>query len=189
MTPLLHGNDAHARFDARDQTVDRDSDAIEGATMPPAAATSARFDALVEEIFDKRLSFVLDIKNFSSIIYIWYEGGQLRPALVRLGRVRPRPFAAVAELSRNSGSSRRCGRCTEATSADFGRACQAAAVLNRERSRMQNPHEGGDNRQWRRKPRAGRRRPARNGKPTSPVDKRGRPSPPFQFFQAASALG
>jgi hypothetical protein len=144
MTPLLHGNDAHARFDARDQTVDRDSDAIEGATMPPAAATSARFDALVEEIFDKRLSFVLDIKNFSSIIYIWYEGGQLRPALVRLARVPSSTshlFVAVAELNRNSGSPRRCvsGRCTEATSADFGRACQAAAVLSRERSRMQKP--------------------------------------------------
>ena len=137
MTPLLRGN----KIDARDQTVERDSDAIEGATTRPIAATSARVDTLAEEIFDKRLSFVLDIKNFSSIIYIWYEGGQLRPALVRLRRVRPRPFAAVAELNRNSGSSRRyvSGRCTEATSADFGRACQAAAVLNRERSRMQKP--------------------------------------------------
>src|SRR4029450_12652126 len=41
--------------------------------------------------------------------------------------------------------------------------------------------ERGDKRQWRRKPRAGRRRPARNAKLTSPVDKRGRRSPPFQF--------
>ena|SRR6188768_4090079 len=141
MTPLLHGNDARARLDARDQSVDRDSDAIEGATTRAIAATGPRLDALVEEIFDKRLRFVLDIKNFSSIIYIWYEGGQLRPALVRLGRVRPRPFAAIAELNRNSGSPRRyvSGRCTEATSADFGRACQAAAVLSRERSRMQKP--------------------------------------------------
>ena len=104
MTPLLHGNDARARLDARDQSVDRDSDAIEGATTRAIAATGPRLDALVEEIFDKRLRFVLDIKNFSSIIYIWYEGGQLRPALVRLRTVRPRPFAAVAELNRNQGS-------------------------------------------------------------------------------------
>src|SRR4029450_2428671 len=44
-----------------------------------------------------------------------------------------------------------------------------------------NPDEGGDIRQWQRKPRAGRRRPARNGKLTSPVKKRGPPWPPFQF--------
>src|SRR5260370_35898805 len=43
----------------------------------------------------------------------------------------------------------------------------------RECSRQSNPHEGGDNRQWQRKPRAGRRRPARNGKLTSPVKKGG----------------
>ena len=28
--------------------------------------------------------FVLDIRNFSTIIYIWYEGGGLKPPLVRL---------------------------------------------------------------------------------------------------------
>jgi hypothetical protein len=106
MTPLLHGNG----FDARDQTVDRDADAIEGAVTRAVAATGARLDALVEEIFDKRLRFVLDIKNFSSIIYIWYEGGQLRPALVRLARIPSSTshlFVAVAELNRNSGSPRR----------------------------------------------------------------------------------
>jgi hypothetical protein len=27
---------------------------------------------------------VLDNQNFSPIIYIWYEGGELRPSLVRL---------------------------------------------------------------------------------------------------------
>jgi hypothetical protein len=32
MTPLLHGNDARERIDARDQTVDQESDAIEGVT-------------------------------------------------------------------------------------------------------------------------------------------------------------
>ena len=92
MMPLVHGADARAGFDARDQTVDRDADAIDGAPKRAVDATGARADALVEEIFDKRLRFVLDIKNFSSIIYIWYEGGQLRPALVRLSRVRPRSF-------------------------------------------------------------------------------------------------
>ena len=141
---VSRGKDARARVDARDQTVARDSDAIEGAATRSVAATGARVDALVEEIFDKRLRFVLDIKNFSSIIYIWYEGGQLRPALVRLARVPSSTshlFVAVAELNRNSGSPRRyvSGRCTEATSADFGRACQAAAVLSRERSRVQKP--------------------------------------------------
>ena len=121
MTPLLRGYDARARFDAIDQTVDRDADAIEGAATRAVAALGARVDALVEEIFDKRLRFVLDIKNFSSIIYIWYEGGQLRPALVRLASSTSHLFVAVAELNRNSGSPRRfvSGRCTEATSADF----------------------------------------------------------------------
>jgi len=27
---------------------------------------------------------VLDIRNFSTIIYIWYEGGERKPPLVRL---------------------------------------------------------------------------------------------------------
>jgi hypothetical protein len=84
-----------------------------------------------EEIFDKRSRFVLDIKKFSSIIYIWYEGGKLRPALVRLRIGQPCPFAAVAELNRNAGFRSRfaSGRCPEATGADDRRACQAAAAL------------------------------------------------------------
>src|SRR5258705_4060521 len=44
------------------------------------------------------------------------------------------------------------------------------------------PDEGGDNRQWRRKPRAGRRRLGRNANLASPVDKRGPTWPPFQFL-------
>jgi hypothetical protein len=47
-------------------------------------ARGAIVDARGEEFFDKRSLFVLDTGNFSSIIYIWYEGGELRPALVRL---------------------------------------------------------------------------------------------------------
>ena len=137
MTPLLHGNDARARLDARDQSVDRDSDAIEGATTRAIAATGPRLDALVEEIFDKRLRFVLDIKNFSSIIYIWYEGGQLRPALVRLRNSSTSPFRSGrrAEPEFWFPQLTVSGRCPEARSADVGRACQAAAALNRERSR------------------------------------------------------
>ena len=30
----------------------------------------------MNEIFDKWRAFVLDIKIFSTIIYIWYEGGR-----------------------------------------------------------------------------------------------------------------
>jgi len=32
--------------------------------------------------FDKRRDFVLDSKNISPIIYIWYEGGWLSPPVV-----------------------------------------------------------------------------------------------------------
>ena len=50
-----------------------------------------------------------------------------------------------------------------------------------------NPDEGGDNRQWQRKPRAGRRRPARNGKLTSPVKKKGAAVAPFSISIADSS--
>ena len=57
------------------------------------------------EIFDKTAAFVLDITIFSTIIYIWYEGGQLRPSLVRLRRSNSTsPFAP----SRTQGRRRRC---------------------------------------------------------------------------------
>jgi hypothetical protein len=32
--------------------------------------------------FDTRQRFVLDMTFFSPIIYIWYEGGRLRPPVV-----------------------------------------------------------------------------------------------------------
>jgi hypothetical protein len=35
--------------------------------------------------FDKEEQFVLDSAIFSSIIYIWYEGGALSPPVVTLG--------------------------------------------------------------------------------------------------------
>jgi hypothetical protein len=35
------------------------------------------------EVFDMSDAFVLDINFFSSIIYILYEGGRLRPPVVR----------------------------------------------------------------------------------------------------------
>src|SRR4029078_8652561 len=67
---------------------------------------------------------------------------------------------------------------------DVGCASKAAAsgIERRERSRTSNPLEGGDKRQWRRKPRAGRRRPARNGKLTSPVKKKVAAVRPFSIF-------
>jgi len=76
--------------------------------------------------------FVLDIEISVSIIYIWYEEGLLKPFLVTCVR-----RARMLEW-----------------------ACQAAATGDA--GRAWNPDEGGDRRQWRRKPRAGRRRPARN---------------------------
>ena len=36
-----------------------------------------------DQTFDNLGTFVLDIPFFSTIIYIWYEDGQLRPFLVR----------------------------------------------------------------------------------------------------------
>src|SRR5437868_14357693 len=50
------------------------------------------------------------------------------------------------------------------------------------------PHEGGDKRQWRRKPRAGRRRPARSGKLTSPVKKGGGCRPLFNSTEPLAAV-
>ena len=34
-------------------------------------------------LFDNHKRFVLDKVNFSSIIYIWYEGVRLRPLIVK----------------------------------------------------------------------------------------------------------
>ena len=45
-----------------------------------------RRDRSRDHFFDKTSVFVLDIAAFSTIIYIWYEGGQLRPFLVRLSQ-------------------------------------------------------------------------------------------------------
>src|SRR4026209_1288769 len=57
------------------------------------------------------------------------------------------------------------------------------------------PTEGGDKTQWRRKPRAGRRRPARNGNRPLPYKKKGgHRGPPFnilltsRFYRPHSAL-
>jgi hypothetical protein len=49
---------------------------------------------------------VLDRIFFSSIIYIWYEGGQLRPSLVRIGAVEAtRPYQSSPS---DADSARRC---------------------------------------------------------------------------------
>ena len=37
-------------------------------------------------IFDKQIDFVLDSKEISPIIYIWYEGGWLSPPVVTAKR-------------------------------------------------------------------------------------------------------
>jgi tetratricopeptide (TPR) repeat protein len=49
-----------------------------------AALARLRGFRRVAIFFDKNTAFVLDIHLFSSIIYIWYEGGKLRPSLVRV---------------------------------------------------------------------------------------------------------
>src|SRR5512145_3176227 len=108
---------------------------------------------------------------FSSIIYIWYEDGELRPSLEVVFCARTRPCAVLP--------SEACAPQRRAPTAG-ARARRQPPKRDRERSRTLKRTEGGDTRQWRRKPRAGRRRPARSGKPTSPV-KRGRLSPPFHF--------
>ncbi len=106
---------------------------------------------------------------------MWYEDGQLRPFLVRL-------IASISPFrgGRDKAPKRevpRSGERRHRVSVPGG----SHQNRGRERSRQSNPREGGDNRQWQRKPRAGRRRPARNGKLTSPVKKRGRLSPPFRL--------
>ena len=50
------------------------------------AQRSREHDAEQVIVFDNLTAFVLDIRKFSTIIYIWYEGGELRPSLVRLKR-------------------------------------------------------------------------------------------------------
>src|SRR5262249_45472373 len=62
-----------------------------------------------------------------------------------------------------------------------------AAGLSRERSRT-DPREGGDKSAWRRKPRAGRRRAARNANADLARQKRGRLSPPFHFSARVPSL-
>jgi len=37
--------------------------------------------------FDNKRAFMLDIKKFSPIIYIWYEGGWLSPPVVTTEQV------------------------------------------------------------------------------------------------------
>ena len=112
---------------------------------------------------------------------MWYEDGQLRPFLVRL--MTPiSPFrGGLLPPKRKVPRERRA-------QTPGGRARRQPPNRGRECSRQSNPHEGGDNRQWQRKPRAGRRRPARNGKLTSPVKKRGRLSPPFRLFSNEASL-
>src|SRR4051794_14906125 len=99
---------------------------------------SNRVDA---NFFDFLCTFVLDTVRLRFIIYIWYEDGPLRPSLVKLdGHV---------ELALLSGDRRKV---PEAKSADIGRACQAAATVMHVSALAVSQHEGGDNRQWRRKP-------------------------------------
>jgi hypothetical protein len=56
---------------------------------------------------------VLDSTTFSSIIYIWYEGGELRPSLVRMRIAETVRFIALTLR-------RRGRRCPDAKSAGIG---------------------------------------------------------------------
>ena len=58
---------------------------------------------------------MLDTAKIPSIIYIWYEGGELRPALVKLEHFSELALAITREVPRSA--ERRVGR-----------ACQAAAA-------------------------------------------------------------
>jgi hypothetical protein len=72
---------------------------------------------------------VLDIEIFSSIIYIWYEGGELRPSLVRFEEIPTSLFRSPGEPGdqppgwtiTGGSTSRRYtgGRCHDAKSAEF----------------------------------------------------------------------
>src|SRR5207245_300582 len=62
-----------------------------------------------------------------------------------------------------------------------GERARRQPLKGREHSRKRNPHEGGDNRTWRRKPRAGRRRLARSANSLSRRIKGGHRGPLFNF--------
>src|SRR4051812_5765837 len=130
------------------------------------------------DFFDNLALFVLDIRNFSTIIYIWYEGGERKPPLVRL--------TFNLALSHLDHQERR-GRCHSGGGRRIPseRARRQPRIGHRVARAKTNPDEGGDKASWQRKPRALRRRRRRSGNSFSRTKKRGRPSPPFQFSAAA----
>ncbi len=109
---------------------------------------------------------MLDSSTFSTVIYIWYEGGGHKPPLVRL-TFRPHPSAPGTLKCGAEGADRRSDGGSR-VSVPVGRHGSETG-----RARQKNPDEGGDKSQWRRKPRAGRRRQRRSVKLTSPARKKG----------------
>jgi hypothetical protein len=71
------------------------------------ARACEKTDHTISKIFDFSSTFVLDTEKFRFIIYIWYEGGELMPSLVKLGGdVEPaRPHQAVGTERRRAPTS------------------------------------------------------------------------------------
>ena len=59
-------------------------DIVGGAPARARKRTPRTQTARSLKFFDNLVAFVLDIGSLGTIIYIWYEGGELRPPLVRL---------------------------------------------------------------------------------------------------------
>jgi tetratricopeptide (TPR) repeat protein len=108
------GGEPHARHEA--------ARAIKRLASPTAHARTPVY------FFDFLHTFVLDTGNFSTIIYIWYEDGKLRPSLVR--SVRPRP--SESRLRRGCQNARRHNpernlRCSRAVTAASGARSERSA--------------------------------------------------------------
>jgi len=125
---------------------------------------------------------VLDIENFSTIIYIWYEGGELKPPLVRL-TFSASPFRTWTIRSGAKGAAAAAGGGFRVSVPGGSHRSDTGSRAPRQ-TRM----KGGIKASWQRKPRAERRRRRRSGNSFSRTKKRGRPSPPFQFSADDSSL-
>jgi hypothetical protein len=119
---------------------------------------------------------VLDSGTFSAVIYIWYEGGERKPPLVRL-TFRPHPSAPGTLKYGAEGADRRSDGGDRVSVPDGSHGSRTG------RARQDNPDEGGDKAQWQRRPRAGRRRQRRSVKLTSPARKKGGGRRPLFNFQ------
>jgi hypothetical protein len=93
----------------------------------------------LKHFFDNSGSIVLDTAVVRSVIYIWYEGSQLRPALVKLVKL-----VKLVDLDGDSSVAQAVTPEPNARGGDLGCACQAAATgRGRRHSRKHTHMKGG----------------------------------------------